>query len=218
MDYIIVNGELYHHGVKGMKWGHRKAKESSGGSSKKATKKPLTPEQKSARRKKIAIAAVALAGTAAVTTAGVMYGKNRTVVNAAVKAFGKTAVSKMSNAGNTARLLGDVAITKGKSIGKTIGTKAVSKGKTLGKTAIIKGKQAAKNYMSKTKAGVKEGLNEAPKMAAKKLVEAVIIGVTLNAGKRALDNAVGKAESERIFKANDKKKIGSFWKVQDDDD
>lgn len=24
MDYVIVNGELYHHGVKGMKWGVRK--------------------------------------------------------------------------------------------------------------------------------------------------------------------------------------------------
>lgn len=27
MDYVICGGELYHHGVKGMKWGVRKAKE-----------------------------------------------------------------------------------------------------------------------------------------------------------------------------------------------
>lgn len=25
-DFIIVNGELYHHGIKGMKWGHRKSR------------------------------------------------------------------------------------------------------------------------------------------------------------------------------------------------
>lgn len=27
MNYVIINGELYHHGVKGMKWGIRKAKQ-----------------------------------------------------------------------------------------------------------------------------------------------------------------------------------------------
>ena len=27
MNYVIVNGQLYHHGVKGMKWGVRKAKD-----------------------------------------------------------------------------------------------------------------------------------------------------------------------------------------------
>lgn len=64
MDYIIVNGELYHHGVKGMRWGRRKAKEVSGGSSKKRSKKQRTPEQKAARRKNIAIATTAVAGTA----------------------------------------------------------------------------------------------------------------------------------------------------------
>lgn len=41
MDYIIVNGELYHHGVKGMKWGVRRA-----------AKKQARLERKKAIRKK----------------------------------------------------------------------------------------------------------------------------------------------------------------------
>ena len=44
----------------------------------------------------------------------------------------------------------------------------------------------------------------------------------LNTAKRALDSAIGREEATRIFQANNKKKISSFWKVssedKDDDD
>lgn len=115
-DYKIINGELYHYGVKGMKWGHRMARGHAGpgryltrkrqlagdkrdlqtlnkgghlsvGLTKKrqaaydardkkalekriaknetkVEKKQLTPEEKTARNKKLVKAGVAVAGTA----------------------------------------------------------------------------------------------------------------------------------------------------------
>lgn len=62
------NDELYHFGVKGMRWGHRKAKStSSNPSSGSSTKKVRTEEEKRALRKKVALGvlgAAALAGGA----------------------------------------------------------------------------------------------------------------------------------------------------------
>ena len=63
-NYIYYNGELYHHGVKGMRWGHRKPIISTEGS---PNHKPLTQQEKQARNRKIAtgvaIAAVGVAAT-----------------------------------------------------------------------------------------------------------------------------------------------------------
>lgn len=83
------NNELKHHGVKGMRWGVRKAESSStsgsrGTSSKtKAAKKQLTPEQKKAITKKVLIGI----GAAAAVTAGVLYLKNKDKVDGSVKNF-----------------------------------------------------------------------------------------------------------------------------------
>lgn len=66
MDYIYMNGELYHYGVKGMKWGHRKSPvQTIKGASARRTKskRELTPEEKAARRKKAIKVGAAVAGT-----------------------------------------------------------------------------------------------------------------------------------------------------------
>ena len=95
-----------------------------------------------------------------------------------------------------------------------IGSKTVSSLKKAPSKTIELGKKAAKASLEGAKAGIKEGIKEAPKKATK----AIVTGVTLNVAKRALDSAVGKQESAKIFQANDPKKIGKFWKVNREDD
>lgn len=85
--------------------------------------------------------------------------------------------------------------------------------KDLSQKAVDKGKEYVKNAVK----GAKEGAEEAIKDAPKKATKAVVTGVIMNQTKKALDSAVGKEESAKIFQANDNKKIGKFWKVSPDD-
>lgn len=66
MNYrIIYNDELYHHGVKGMKWGVRRQNTTSAGRGQNtASRGAASPEQRKARIKKAAKIGVAVAGTA----------------------------------------------------------------------------------------------------------------------------------------------------------
>lgn len=98
-------------------------------------------------------------------------------------------------------------------IGKAMSQFKGVKLKDISDKAVNRGKKAVKTIINSAKEGVKEGMRDAPKKAAK----TVTTGIILNTTKRVLDSTVGKEESARIFQANDNKKIGKFWKVSPDD-
>lgn len=200
---------LYHHGIKGQRWGVRRfqnrdgtrtaagrrreaqdAMRREGAREDAASYKYNKPGESgwtgakraiSANKKKVATAAI-LTGTVAAAT--VVYSRNPEAVNRVISKAGKTAVSSL----------------------KSGSSKAVSKGKSYMA-------KAAKEVVSGTKEGIKEGLHEAPKKAAK----TVATGAAMVGAKKILDSTVGKEESAKIFQAANKKKVSSFWKTAKED-
>lgn len=100
-----------------------------------------------------------------------------------------------------------------KSVMSKVGKYTVDGAKKAGRKTYDTGKKYVKEAYNGAKEGIKTGVREAPKKAA----QAVVTGVTMMAVKRMLDSVVGKEESARIFQANNNKKIGSFWKVSQED-
>lgn len=76
-EFVISNGELYHYGVPGMRWGYKKGPKSPTSQSKPKQKKELTPEEKKARGKKIAAGVLIGIGATAVTAAAIYATKKR---------------------------------------------------------------------------------------------------------------------------------------------
>lgn len=95
--------ELYHYGVKGMKWGVRRYQNRDGSLTSAGRKRTSQGEGSSDRNKKIAkrVAGMAVMG-ATVAAAAVLYTKNPQAVNAVVSKVGKTALSALNTGKNKA--------------------------------------------------------------------------------------------------------------------
>ena len=205
--YMRPNEELYHHGVKGMKWGVRRYQNKDGSLTpagrKRQAKQEYNAERKAAkakyknakndingtdpdRNKRIAKkVAAAVVMTATVSAAAALYAKNPKAVNDIVSKMGKATVSGLK-----------------KSSAKVV--------------------DAGKKYVNEAVRGAKDGFKEAAYEAPKKAVKVAMTGAALLTAKKMLDASIGKEESAKIFQANNNKKISSFWKVsqedKDDDD
>lgn len=182
-----MDNNLQHHGIKGQKWGVRRYQNKDGTLTAAGKKRNSEADSEKNIERNKKLA---LAGVGIATVAASAYYVHK----------------------NPERIGQVMAQFKGVKV-KDISQKAVDKGKEYVEQAIKNAKNDAKASIKGAKDGFREGLREAPKKA----VKTVVTGVVLNETKKALDSAVGKEESAKIFQANDNKKIGKFWKVSPED-
>ena len=186
----VYRAELYHHGIKGQRWGVRRYQNDDGsltaaGKERYGSSDSKSQSGNSERAKKIAkTVGVGLLAAGTVAAAAVYVSKHPEVV----------------------AKVGQMAKNSG------------AKVKDLSKNAVKKGSEYVAKQLKNAATGFKEGINEGIKEAPKKAGKAIVTGVTMLAVKKLLDETVGKEEAAKIFQANNNKKIDKFWKVNDDRD
>lgn len=78
---------------------------------------------------------------------------------------------------------------------------------------IAKGKDFVKKLGKDTAAGMKKGAVEGFKSGAEKSAKIIASGLVMLGIKELMDVAAGKTTSDKVYKANNSKKVDSFWKV-----
>lgn len=200
MEYMIVmsNGELYHSGIKGQKWGVRRYQNPDGtlteagkkryrvnSSTGELERKKMDPETKKKIVKGAAVGVGALAATA--VTAYYVSKHPEKIKNVISKAHEIKAAFKLPE-------------------------KQGPKPTKLIRAVVLrnKGMEVCNKIWSNAVKGADEGLANGPRRLAKAVVEgAIMVG-----GYKALENAVSKKIADQIMSANDPKQIGKYYKKQ----
>lgn len=184
----VYPNELYHHGIKGQKWGVRRFQNPDGTRTEAGKKREA--ESSVSNKKKVATIAGVAAGTAALAAGAIYASKHKEEIAGFIIAASNNMKGSLK-----------VSADKGKAY--------VSKMNKDIKEATISGlKEAPAKFAEGIKNGLTEGATKAGRIAAS--------GAVMLASKKALDKVVGKTTSEKIYKANNNKKVDSFWKVYDE--
>lgn len=141
MDYIYYNGELYHHGVKGMKWGVRKAKDKY-----KNAKAKYRDERTNSSYTKMVAAKAAYKSSKAKNSKKADKAEFKAYVRAMEKTGVRGSGYDVSSGGKTTALYNSLKVKKGKEYADKVEKKvrnrliadvAVSAGITIGYAAVM---------------------------------------------------------------------------------